>query len=593
MSSENIKTRVYLDGLEMAQVPTDIHQLANHFDRVLPENWDIFIQPYFNGLQPDLVLIHSDLGIYIIECKPEISVALSRLKLIQEGVKQLYCPRAFLDQKKTRIKPGIFYGLADISREHEEIISDIGDGDSRIDNFSVISNKFSKQDFKEIFSLDSNNSFAFNPHYAEDLRAWLRCSDYKISASTPLPQLDSRQTELVNRSTPKFLKICGSAGSGKTMILAAKAAKFISEGKSILILTYNITLVNYIRNLIHQNLEEHFSDQAQKSFRYSISWFHRFAKTNLVNLGWEQDYSELFTRPYSVTDVLDNKLPALLKKLSDDEGVPEYLKFDAILIDEGQDFLPNWWESVRPFLINNGNACFVYDFRQDVYNRVGEWRKKNFSLSGFIGRPNELKLAYRMPNAYIPKIKGFINMFMLDQNNDGGEFEDLVYNLPEPAKQIDILEQCNTSWIQVENESDADKKCIEAILDHSKLEVDDFAYSSLLFLTTSKKAGIRICKELSNKDISVTDTFDNDADSERGKKTSFNLHNDPIKATHVFSGKGLESSQIVLQVTDNAKKSDVYTGLTRLKMGANSQCSIIVVCSNPKFKEFGNFFNNS
>ena len=179
-------------------------------------------------------------------------------------------------------------------------------------------------------------------------------------------------------------------------------------------------------------------------------------------------------------------------------------------------------------------------------------------------------------------------MFMIDQN--------IYYTFPEPStdpKQIDILDQCNTSWIQVENESDADKKCIEAILDHSKLEVDDFAYSSLLFLTTSKKAGIRICKELSNKDISVTDTFDNDNDSERGKKTSFNLHNDPIKATHVFSGKGLESSQIVLQVTDNAQKSDVYTGLTRLKMGANSQCSIIVVCSNPKFKEFGSVFNNS
>ena len=62
MSSENIKTRVYLDGLEMAQVPTDIHQLANHFDRILPEDWDIFIQPYFNGLQPDLVLIHLTWG---------------------------------------------------------------------------------------------------------------------------------------------------------------------------------------------------------------------------------------------------------------------------------------------------------------------------------------------------------------------------------------------------------------------------------------------------------------------------------------------------------------------------------------------------
>ena len=45
-----------------------------------------------------------------------------------------------------------------------------------------------------------------------------------------------------------YRRIRGAAGSGKTMVLAHKAAKLMTEGKSVLVLTFNITLVNYIRS---------------------------------------------------------------------------------------------------------------------------------------------------------------------------------------------------------------------------------------------------------------------------------------------------------------------------------------------------------
>ena len=591
--NKNLNTRIIFDSHPRTSAPSNIMELVNYFDKNLSNDWDIFIQPYLNGLQPDLVLINDNFGMHIIECKSESKISISRLKIIQEGIKDLYCPRAFIDQKQNKSNPAIFFLFADISRPLDELKNEVGYSAKKLQNFSILSNDFMQHSIDElIISMDKNKKFHFNAHYAEDLRAWLRCSDYKLSFNQPLPKLDSRQLDLVNRESPKFLKICGSAGSGKTMILAAKAAKLLCEQKRVLVLTFNITLINYIRNLIHQNLNEISNDKIPSSINYSISWFHRFAKTNLVNLGWESDYKDLWDRSNSPTDVLNNKMAALLKQLSDDESIPENYKFDAILIDEGQDFLPNWWDSVKPFLAENGNAFFAYDFRQDVYNRLGAWQKEKFSMSGFVGRPNELKLAYRMPNAYIPKIKKFIENFLQNQNDINGQFEDLIFNLPEPAKQQDMLEQCNTSWIQVEDESIGDEKSIEAILDYSKVEVDDFTYSGLLFLTTSKQAGIRICRKLKAMEVRVTDTFDSNGETERGKKTSFNLHNDPIKATHVYSGKGLESSQIILQITKNSNRSDVYTGLTRLKMGSNSQCSIIVICSNPLYKNFGSYFNS-
>lgn len=591
--SENIKTRVVLDDHKGVSLGGSLLELADYLDSVLSKDWDIYVQPYLNGLQPDIVLLSNTGGMHIIECKLEASIALRRLALIQEDINDLYCPRAFINTREQNYKPAVHYSYADITRTMTEIEDEINESGIGIKNFSLIASDYKTVPNDKLLPLTNlAKKLHFNSHYAEDLRAWLRSSDYKISSSLPLPALDARQLELVNRDTPKFLKICGSAGSGKTLILAAKAAKFLMEGKRVLVLTYNITLVNYIRNLIHQNLNQEDSNKRGLSHTYSITWFHRFAKTQLVNLGWGGDYSNLWQQDEIRTnEILDNSVAALLKRLTEEENVPENHKFDAILIDEGQDTLPGWWDGVKPFLSEDGNACFIYDFRQDVYNRVGKWQEKKFSLSGFLGRPNELKTAYRLPNTYIPKIKKFIEMFLQNQNDIQGDFEDLIFNLPEPSKQVDMLEQCSTSWIQVDDDACNDK-CLEAILDYSKLDVDDFAYSSLLFLTTSKSAGIKICNKLISQKIEVTNTFSNSRDLDRAKKAAFNLHNDPIKATHVFSGKGLESSQIILQITKKCNNSDVYTGLTRLKKGVNSQCSIIVVCSNPRFKDFAQIFNS-
>ncbi len=39
------------------------------FDAHLPEKWEIYIQPHLNGLRPDFVLLHPDVGIAVFEVK--------------------------------------------------------------------------------------------------------------------------------------------------------------------------------------------------------------------------------------------------------------------------------------------------------------------------------------------------------------------------------------------------------------------------------------------------------------------------------------------------------------------------------------------
>ena len=53
-----------------------------------------------------------------------------------------------------------------------------------------------------------------------------------------------------NRSNARIRRVRGSAGCGKSFGLAARAARLASEGKSVLVLSYNATLAHYLRALV-------------------------------------------------------------------------------------------------------------------------------------------------------------------------------------------------------------------------------------------------------------------------------------------------------------------------------------------------------
>ena len=50
--------------------------VADWFDQRLPAGWEIYLQPRINGLQPDIVLLHPEIGVAVYEVKdwnPEAS----------------------------------------------------------------------------------------------------------------------------------------------------------------------------------------------------------------------------------------------------------------------------------------------------------------------------------------------------------------------------------------------------------------------------------------------------------------------------------------------------------------------------------------
>ena len=591
-------SRIIYNNNPDQKLPNDIQQIVEVLDKKIPADWDIYAQPFLNNLKPDIVLLNEKKGIHIIECKSIISESFRRLKFIREEIKYLYCPRIALSENlETHKFPTIYSSHADLSLTSIELDLIIKNIKYHPIDFTSIASDSIEKNFKELLPLlFAEGDFNFSPQYAQDLRGWLRCSDFKIDYHEPLPMLDKTQQALVDRSTKQLL-IKGSAGSGKTLVLALKAAKAISLGKKVLFLTFNLTLMNYIHSLTQRSLHSIDTELGL----YEIKNFHSFARDFLHREGWGTLLHNLFADlddnstaedlmlsiDYAEQDkkkdeIFTIKIPSLMKDCIDENLIRDKDKYDLILIDEGQDFHPKWLECTKEFLRDDGQLAFAYDFSQDIYKKQSAWPHNTFIGSGFEGRPNTLKKSYRLPSSYIPKIQNFHNTFLKSDESDIN-----AQDIPEAHVQQTLnLEKCIYSWSQVDV-SENHKKCVEVVLSNAPQEVDNFTYSNLLFLFMTKDAGRQIVKSIKEHGISVTETTHHIKRIERAQKLSFDLLNDPVKATTIHSAKGLESPLIVMQILKGASPAEVYTGLTRLRVSTNNECSIFVICSDPKYAEYG------
>ena len=142
----------------------------------------------------------------------------------------------------------------------------------------------------------------------------------------------------------------GVAGSGKTMLAQAQAEKFAEAGKSTLLVCYNKTLAKWIRDSIADEYRD----------LITVKHFHGLCAD------WVRKAGMSFSPPSTGVDQFWREEAA--DKLMDAiDMVSE--KFDAVIVDEGQDFYPNWWMPLE--MINSAGdegAMYVfYDPRQNLF----------------------------------------------------------------------------------------------------------------------------------------------------------------------------------------------------------------------------------
>jgi hypothetical protein len=146
------------------------------------------------------------------------------------------------------------------------------------------------------------------------------------------------------------LHIQGTAGSGKTYLALEQARRLAHAGKRVAVVCFN------------QGLGGHLSEvegRWKKPAAY-VGTFHDLAEYLDVRLTPHDGAGQLFY------DVL---LPQSMACAA--RALPLERRFDAIVVDEAQDFRPLWWETLLLCLADRGgDGLYVFsDSNQSIYHR--------------------------------------------------------------------------------------------------------------------------------------------------------------------------------------------------------------------------------
>ena len=159
-------------------------------------------------------------------------------------------------------------------------------------------------------------------------------------------------TRLLNR-----VEVRGGAGSGKT-VMAVQQAKDLASGrllgdrKRVAVLCYSYGLANFLRRELCTG-----SRGRQPAF---VGTYEQLGREWGIEMAGRDD-----------SDFWERRLPALMADKA--RELPAGKRFDAIIVDEAQDFADDWWTSVLAALRDEDHGgLFIYtDERQRIFPRFG------------------------------------------------------------------------------------------------------------------------------------------------------------------------------------------------------------------------------
>jgi hypothetical protein len=146
--------------------------------------------------------------------------------------------------------------------------------------------------------------------------------------------------------------IAGCAGSGKTVLAVEKARQLSAEGLRVLLLCYN------------KRLAERLGQEVEDCESITAVHFHRLAigliRQAAIELDWDTEDPDFWekTVPEKMVDAIAD--------------IPD--RYDAVIVDEGQDFAASWWSPLQWLLADEENGIFYVfmDDNQRLYDRPSE-----------------------------------------------------------------------------------------------------------------------------------------------------------------------------------------------------------------------------
>jgi hypothetical protein len=304
------------------------------------------------------------------------------------------------------------------------------------------------------------------------------------------------------------VEIRGGAGSGKTWLAVEKARRLAAEGKKVALMCYSRGLAEFLVRRV--------GTLRRRERPAYVGTFHN------LGIGWG-------VPPGSDDDSAywEEFLPTRMESLA--QELPKNERFDAIVIDEAQDFAESWWSAILASLRDPENGClYVFaDEGQRVFARQGR------------------------PTVDLVPIP-------LDENLRNTKQIAGTFSSPAPS-QMRIRGQ---SGVPVRFVHCAIEDAVEVADDEAVALLDSgWPNDAVALLTTGSRHPVQAERQLAGQDVYWSSFWD-DEDLFYG---------------HVLGFKGLERPAVVLAVNgfrDEARAREMlYVGLSRAR-------DLLVVCGD-------------
>lgn len=358
-------------------------------------------------------------------------------------------------------------------------------------------------------------------------------------------QLDEEQAKARNFSPNGHSLVRGAVGSGKSLVLRDRVSKILEEGlNSVLVLSYN----RFMRFWLESSLQK-------QGCNVECGTFHQ----------WSYRHFE-----YKYREDQEEDSRKKLVKTAQESG----LKYDAILVDEAQDFYDEWFQTILAVLKPETNSLFfVYDNTQSVYGqshrRNSGWTWKQLGID-VVGRSQIFDVNYRNAPEILELSWHFIQPALenVGLKSDKRENSPPIDRVIEPKKKGDRSSGLSPSLIQM-NFSDMPEEIAKQV----KQALEGCPESSIGILTypSSRELRVSISQELAKLEV-------NHHAPKSSQERSGNVVNRPYVIVDSWNAvKGVEFDAVILAGVDlvlgQHKNPDrafeemagLYTAITRSK----------------------------
>ncbi|MGR6542107.1 3'-5' exonuclease [Paenibacillus tundrae] len=398
----------------------------------LPEEYIVYYEPDIRGRRPDFVIIGPDLGLLVLEVKDYTKGTLHQLNrdewTLRNTAGEMVATRSPLKQARDYA-----FLIADQLKKDKNLIKEETPGYLKFNyGYGVVFTRLKQRDFlhmdlyrvidplfvltrEEIdpddedfsaeiliekllhmFTVPTRNRYTLTHDDIQAIRYHLfpevRISvehkevvphqDQLLLSLHNIKTMDLYQEKMAKQVGDKHRLIRGVAGSGKTLVLVSRARMLAKNHPdwNILVLCYGSTLSQYLRQAIVQKLAE------------PEDLFDIMEKDVISTLESNIQVSTFHSWLGKHFHIIDKKLPALLEKVK--QGLQELPKYDAILIDEGQDFDADWLRLVSACLNDETQSLLLVEDRAQTIFRRKNSLAQDTGLD-FRGRSKILTINYR------------------------------------------------------------------------------------------------------------------------------------------------------------------------------------------------------